>query len=98
MAAKDERSEENPFTKGSVYKVVSLGTRDVLTESQGEFVGFTHVGMGGEGMVLVLADSHGDDAGMKRIIPLHMVMHVDVVSQAEAEEKKDEGHGPVYYS
>ncbi len=99
MAAKnDDARPENPFVKGSVYRVTSLGTQQAPTTSEGEFLGFTQVGMGAEGLMLELGSSHGDDAGKKRVIPLHMLLHVDVLEQAKDEETPEEDAGHVYYS
>lgn len=98
MAPKEEDRRFNPFVKGSIYRVRSLGTQEAPTVTTGEFTGFTNFGMGGEGVMMKLADDHGEDKGKLRVIPLHMVMHIDVLEQKQEDEKKqDEGH-PVSYS
>lgn len=95
---KAEDRRFNPFVKQSVYRVRSLGTQNEPTVTSGLFEGFTNFGMGGEGVMMRLADDHGDDKGKLRVIPLHMVLHIDVLEQKEEdEEKQDEGH-PVSYS
>lgn len=98
MRSKGEEKRFNPFVKGSTYRVRSLGTQEAPTETTGTFKGFTNFGMGGEGVMMELDDSHGDVVGKLRVIPLHMVMSIDVLEQVEEEsEKQDEGH-PVSYS
>jgi hypothetical protein len=97
-AEKDE-TPEDPFVAGSHYRVRSLGTQKEPFVSEGEFLGFTSFGMGGQGMRLKLADSHGEDAGRVRVIPLHMIMHVDILSQKSPEsKKKDDEHHSVFYT
>lgn len=93
----ETKKDENPFVKGSVYRITSLGTQDSPTVSEGEFLGFTGVGMSGEGMTVKLGKAHGDDAGRKRVIPMHMLLHVDVLDEAsEDEDEEEETHH--YYS
>jgi hypothetical protein len=97
MPPQDEE-RKNPFVKGSVYRIVSLGTQEAPVETQGTFVGFTNFGMTGEGVMIELGTRHGDAAGKLRVIPLHMVLHLDVIEgKEEQKEKQDEGH-PVSYS
>ena len=95
--AKDEGKDERPFSKGSLYMVRSLGTHDAPIETHGEFVGFTQVGMSGEALMIRLGKEHGKEKGLLRLIPAHMVLHVDVVKAVQAEEKKKED-SPVSYS
>lgn len=96
---KDDDAPDDPFVAGSLYRVRSLGTHEAPVVTEGEFLGFTSFGMGGQGMRIRLGDFHGDEAGRVRVIPLHMVLHVDVLTQKAPENKKkdDEGH-PVFYT
>ncbi len=89
---------EDPFVAGSHYRVRSLGTHEAPVVTEGEFLGFTSFGMGGQGMRIRMGDTHEEDAGRVRVIPLHMVLHVDVLTQKAApDKKKDESH-PVFYT
>lgn len=98
MAPEEEERKLQPFVKGSVYRVRSIGTQTEPTTTTGVFRGFTNFGMGGEGVMMELSDDHGDDKGRIRVIPLHMVTFIDVVDLKEENVKKqDEGH-PVSYS
>lgn len=98
VPAKEEDRRFNPFVKESVYRIRSLGTQNEPTLTTGVFQGFTNFGMGGEGVMMRLGADHGEDKEKLRVIPLHMVLHIDVLEQKEEDEKKqDEGH-PVSYS
>lgn len=97
MAKKDLRKED-PFVGGSTYRIRSVGTRDESVMTSGEFLGFSAIGTSAEGLVVKLDDSHGDAKGLKRVIPLHMVLHVDVVKENKEAEKKDEVETAHYYS
>lgn len=95
----EDDSPEDPFVAGSRYRVRSLGTHEAPVESEGVFLGFTSFGMGGQGMRIRLGESHGEHADLVRVIPLHMVLHVDIVEQKapKAKSKDDESH-PVFYT
>ncbi|MBW3583566.1 MAG: hypothetical protein KY455_10755 [Euryarchaeota archaeon] len=83
---------------GSTYRVRSVGTRDEPTETEGEFLGFSAIGSGAEGIVMKLGDGHGDVAGKKRVIPLHMLLHVDVIKENKKAEEADKEEAAHYYS
>lgn len=90
--------EGTPFVKGSVYRVRSLGSHQEPVLTVGTFLGFTHIGMSSEALKIELGNDHGEDAGKTRIVPVHMLLHVDVLEQKESEEpEKDDSH-PVSYS
>ena len=95
---KDE-APEDPFVAGSKYRVRSLGTHEAPVVTEGEFLGFTSFGMGGQGMRIRMGDHHDEAEGRVRVIPLHMVLHVDVLSQKapEGKKKEDDSH-PVFYT
>lgn len=93
-----EDTVENPFVRGSVYRIRSLGTQQEPTLTTGTFLGFTPFGMGGECLKIELAKDHGEEAGNTRVIPNHMVLSVDVLEQKTAEDKKKDDSHRVYYS
>lgn len=82
-----------PMTIGSSYHVRSLGSRDVMIETKGKFLGIVSVGTI-DGLALELDKAaHPDVAGKTRVIPTHMVLAIDVIEQAAApEESAEEAH------
>ena len=95
---KEKPEDRNPFVKGSVYRIRSLGTHDAPIETHGTFLGFTSFGMGGEALRIELSKEHGKDKGLTRIIPVHMLLHIDILEQKEPDESKDDEGHPVFYS
>jgi len=84
------------LTEGSVYKITSLGGRDVLLETEGVFNGFISIGVDETGLLMELGKSHGALAGKIRIVPLHVILLIDVLDVKE-NNKKDEDKGISHY-
>jgi len=91
-----EKEKKLELTEGSVYKIISLGSRDNLIETEGVFKGFISIGVDETGLLMELNSSHGDMAGKMRIIPLHVILLIDVLDVKE-EEKKDDYKGISHY-
>ena len=91
---KDEKKLE--LTEGSVYKITSLGGRDILLETQGVFKGFISIGVDETGLLMELDKSHGAMSGKIRIVPLHVMLLIDVLDVKE-NERKDEDKGMSHY-
>ena len=81
--------EKMELTEGSVYKITSLGGRDVLLETEGTFKGFINVGVDETGLLIELSPSHGDMAGKIRIVPLHVILLIDILDAKENQNKDD---------
>jgi hypothetical protein len=77
------------LTEGSVYKITSLGSRDMLIETEGVFRGFITIGVDETGLLMELGASHGESSGKTRIIPLHVVLLIDIVNLKENQRKDD---------
>ena len=90
----DEKKME--LTEGSVYKVTSLGARDVVLETEGIFEGFISIGVDETGLLMKLNKSHGNLAGKIRIVPLHVILLIDVL-ESKKNEKKDDEKGMSHY-
>lgn len=88
--------ENRELTKGSEYKITSLGTKDRLIETEGVFEGFISVGMDGTGVLIKLGENHGDMKGKIRIVPLHAILLIDVLNEKE-NENKDSDKGMSHY-
>ena len=84
------KKENMELTEESEYKISSLGTRDKLIETEGVFKGFISVGVDGTGLLMELGQAHGDMAGKIRIVPLHAILLIDVLSAKENNKKEDD--------
>ena len=84
------KEKKMELTEGSVYKITSLGGRDMLLETEGVFRGFISIGVDETGLLMELNHSHGDMAGKIRIVPLHVILLVDVLESKENEKKEDD--------
>jgi hypothetical protein len=90
------KEKKMELTEGSIYKITSLGGRDKPLETEGIFRGFISIGVDETGLLMELNKSHGERKGQIRIIPLHVILLVDVLS-AKDDEKKDEYKGMSHY-
>ena len=77
------------LTEGSIYKITSLGGRDQLLETEGTFKGFISIGVDETGLLMELSKKHGSMAGKIRIVPLHVILLIDVVTVKENSKKED---------
>lgn len=84
------------LTEGSEYKVTSLGARDCVLETEGVFKGFISIGVDETGILMELSASHGNMAGKIRIVPLHVILLIDILS-AKDDAKKDDDKGMAHY-
>ena len=91
-------SKENKMelTEGSVYKITTLGARDKVLETEGTFKGFISIGVDETGLLMELSKSHGEMAGKIRIVPLHVILLIDILT-AKEDEKKEDDKGMSHY-
>ena len=83
-------NESMTLTKGSRYRIASIETRDKPMVTHGLFKGYGTIGPD-EAICMELDESHKEQAGKIRLIPIHMVIAVDIVDQVpETKEKKKE--------
>jgi hypothetical protein len=73
------KKAEMEITIGSEYKIISLGGKDNVLESEGIFEGYATVGMDEIGLLMRLNEKHGGMNGKIRIIPLHVILAIDVL-------------------
>ena len=76
------------LTVGSEYKIISLGGRENVLETEGIFEGFVSVGVDEIGIRIKLNEKHGEMNGKIRIIPLHVILAIDIL-EVKLNEKKD---------
>lgn len=86
----DKKKKQDRLTLGSKYRIKSLHTREETLDTSGIFRGYLTLGRD-QALRMELDDSH-DEPGMIRIIPSHMVIHIDIIE--EVEEEKDDGKEP----
>lgn len=84
------------LTEGSEYKILSLGARDNMLETEGIFKGFINIGVDETGLLMELNHKHGEMAGKTRIVPLHVLLAIDIL-KIEENEKKDDDKGVSHY-
>lgn len=77
------------LTEGSTYKIISIGARDKILETEGIFKGFISIGVDETGLLMELSKNHGNMEGKIRIVPLHVILLIDVLDAKENQNKED---------
>jgi len=90
------KEKKMELTEGSEYKITSLGARDRVLETEGVFKGFISIGVDETGLLMELSASHGERAGKIRIVPLHVILLIDILS-AKEDAKKEDDKGMAHY-
>lgn len=90
------KKPEQELTEGSEYKIISLGGKDNVLETEGVFKGFTSMGVDEIGLLMELNEKHGEMKGKTRIIPLHVILAIDVF-EAKPNQKKDDEKETAHY-
>jgi len=90
------KEKKMELTEGSEYKITSLGARDRVLETEGVFKGFISIGVDETGLLMELSASHGEMAGKIRIVPLHVILLIDILS-AKEDAKKEDDKGMAHY-
>ena len=85
------RKPELRLTEGSEYKILSIGARDTVLETEGIFKGFASLGVDEMGLLMELSKQHGNMAGKLRIVPLHAVLAIDILTAQPDQKEDDEG-------
>ena len=84
-----KENEPMTLTKGSKYQITSLGSRDEPISTIGKFIGYSILG-GAEAICIELDKSHKKLSGKTRMIPFHMVLSLDVISEVKDKDKDDD--------
>jgi len=93
MPRKDEAIVVTP---GSLYKIKSLESRDHPMLTVGIFKGYAALAHD-TAVVIELDKSHGDEKGLLRLIPSHMILSIDVVKAEKEKEEKESESNAVYF-
>lgn len=83
------------LTKGSRYRIESMETRERTKVTKGIFRGYAAVGPD-DAIVIEMDESHQEQKGKLRLIPVHMVLSVDVMEQVKEEAPKTEKSQTMY--
>ena len=78
------------LVEGSKYIIRSIGDKDEMLVTHGEFVGYASIGKGDGGICIKLDKVHGDMSNKIRIIPLMMILAIDIVESKKEVKKKKE--------
>ena len=82
--------------EGSKYLIRSIGGKDEMLVTQGEFVGYASIGKGDGGICIKLDKSHGDMINKIRIIPFMVILSIDIIKSKKEEKKKKEVDNQYY--
>ncbi|MFH1100846.1 MAG: hypothetical protein V1726_02270 [Methanobacteriota archaeon] len=91
------KKEDLRLTEGSSYRVYSIGGRDTVMETEGILKGFANLGIDEAGLLIELSAVHEKLQGTQRIIPLHAILAIDILSEKKLENKEDEKDPAHYY-
>lgn len=95
-SAKKKKDETFALTVGSQYRLRSIESRSESLVTSGIFRGFATIGQE-TGVAIEMDESHGEERGKLRIIPLHVILSVDVLRAKEVESEAEEASDAVYF-
>jgi hypothetical protein len=91
-----KKDEAIVLTQGSQYRIKSLESRDKPMETVGIFRGYAAVAHD-TALVMELEKKLGEEKGMLRLIPSHMIISIDVLKAEKEKEVKDSETNAVSY-
>ncbi len=97
------KEDKIKLTPGSRYRITSMMTRDEPLVTEGTFKGYTMVGNVDALVMNIASPAKGKGKGKAkpkeelRLIPAQMIIAVDVLTQAEEKEEKEETPSSRYY-
>ncbi len=83
------------LTKGSRYRVESMETRERTKVTKGIFRGYAAIGPD-DAIVIEMDESHVEQKGKLRLIPVHIVLAVDVMEHVKEDVPKVEKAQTMY--
>ena len=95
-SSKKKKDETFALTVGSQYRIRSIESRNESLVTSGIFRGFATIGQE-TGITIEMDESHGEEKGKLRIIPLHVILSVDILSTKEIESEAEEAPDAVYF-
>ncbi len=89
------KDDSRQLVKESHYMVRSLSTREETLKTTGYFKGYLQLGKR-QALKMELDDDH-EDEGTIRVIPCHMITHIDIIDQAEPAEDSGKETSTAYF-
>jgi hypothetical protein len=83
-----KKTEIMELKAGSKYQITSLGSKEAPIVSTGKFVGYAAMG-NSDALCIELDKSHKKLAGKLRLIPSHMIMTLDIISESKEKDKPE---------
>ncbi len=83
------------LTEGSLYLITSIGAKDNSLETEGIFKGFASLGLDEIGICI---EQTKNRKGKLRVIPIHAILAIDVISEKEKEKEEENVNQANYYS
>lgn len=84
------KKEDLKLIEGSRYKIISIGGRDAIFETEGIFTGYASIGIDEGGIVIEISKKEDTiKQGVTRIIPLHAILAIDVLDVKHNEQSED---------
>lgn len=91
---KEDEDLGSELVEGSKYKIRSLFSREETLVTSGEFKGYMFIGRD-QALKMELDDTH-EEAGLIRIIPSHMIIHIDIITQVPRKKEKGKKTGAYF--
>jgi hypothetical protein len=88
-----DKKEDWKLIEGSRYKIISIGGRDSILETEGIFKGYATIGIEEAGLVIELRSEQEKHSEKLRIVPLHAILAIDILD-IKPHEGKDEDREP----
>ncbi len=89
--------EEMELTPGSRYVVHSISSENIAMRTTGTFTGYAYITKEDAGICIVLDESHADEAGLTRIIPVTMILAIDILTEHKKHGKSRDPETPRYF-
>lgn len=91
-----KKDSQMELTKGSKYRILSIGGRDNILESEGVFEGYISVGTEALGLLIKLNEKHNEMTGKIRIVPLQAILAIDILDAKPNNNKEEDKEIPHY--
>jgi len=82
-----ENRKMKKLIEGSKYVVTSMGTKDRPIVTHGTYEGIVVVG-GADAVVIKMGREHRDLKGRLRLIPTHVILSIDIISEPKKKVEK----------
>lgn len=92
-----KREETFSLSVDSSYLIRSAESIEKPLITRGKLRGYATLGQE-TGITVELDESHGEDQGKLRIIPLHVILSVDILSTEKKKDEEEEPQDTLYYS